>query len=84
MEGLWLNIAILGVLAAVAALTYHCVVRPWHLCWGTIGEETTRLLPGDDFASGNDVPVTHTVGINAAAKDVWPWIVQIGQRRGGF
>lgn len=84
MDGWWLNLAIMGVLAAVAALTYHCVIRPWHLCWGTIGDETTRSLPGDDFASGTDVPVTHAVGVNATVGDVWPWIVQIGQRRGGF
>ncbi len=84
MEGLWLNIAIIGVFVAVAAILYHFVVRPWHLRWGTIGNESTRLLPGDALALGTDVPVTHAVGINAAAKDVWPWIVQIGQRRGGF
>ena len=84
MDGWWLSITIVSVFAAVAALLYHFVVRPWHLCWGTIGDETTRSLPGDDFVSANDLPITHAVGINAAAKGVWPWLVQIGQRRGGF
>ena len=58
MDGWWLSITIVSVFAAVAALLYHFVVRPWHLCWGTIGDETTRSLPGDDFVSANDLPIT--------------------------
>lgn len=27
---------------------------------------------------------THAIDINAPCEDVWPWIAQIGQRRGGF
>jgi hypothetical protein len=75
---------VVGAFLACAVLAYHFVVRPWHLRWGTTADETTRSLPGDDFAPADDRPTTHAVGINAAAKDVWPWIVQIGQQRGGF
>jgi hypothetical protein len=82
MDGSWPSIMVVGVFAA--ALTYHFVVRPWHSNWGTTGDEATRRLPGDDFASAHGQRTTHVVGINAAAKEVWPWIVQIGQQRGGF
>jgi len=27
---------------------------------------------------------THAITINAPAADVWPWLVQLGQHRGGF
>ena len=65
-------------------VTYHRVIRPWHIDWGTIGDEATRLLPGDGFAATQDRPSTHAITIRGPARDVWPWIIQIGQRRGGF
>ena len=83
--GNW-SVTLLSAFAAIAvlALLYHGVVRPWHLRWGTIGDEVTRPLPGDDFASESNTPATHAISINASAKDIWPWLVQMGQGRGGF
>lgn len=66
------------------AIAYHMRIRPWHLQWGTVGDEATRPLPGDDFAAVSNPPATHAIAIRAAAREVWPWLIQIGQEQGGF
>jgi hypothetical protein len=41
-------------------------------------------LPGDDLTPQADLVATRAITIRAAADRVWPWIVQLGQGRGGF
>jgi hypothetical protein len=70
---------------SAAALLYWSFVRPWHLSWGATDEELKRLLPGDELAPARPrLNATRALTINAPAADVWPWLVQIGQNRGGF
>jgi len=72
-------------LAAMAGLgTYWLVVRPWHLRWGATDEEVHGTLPGDELVAGAEQQVTHAITINASADRIWPWLVQMGQGRGGF
>ena len=54
------------------------------LDWGSNREERTMRLPGDDVLE--DVMTHHTraVTIDAPPNAVWPWLVQVGDRRGGF
>lgn len=52
--------------------------------WGATDEETRANLPGDDLVPHPDVETTHAVTINAPAKDVWPWLVQMGYGRAGW
>lgn len=63
----------------VAAFSY-----PWHRTWGSTREELKMPLPGD--AEGRDpaLELQHAVTIDAPAEDVWVWLVQLGQDRGGF
>lgn len=75
-------VGITGGLAAVAS--YLFVVRPWMLSWGATKDEVNRLLPGDELIPEPKINVTHAVDIQASPADVWPWLVQIGQGRGGF
>ncbi|HEY6396239.1 MAG TPA: hypothetical protein VIX82_02175 [Solirubrobacteraceae bacterium] len=42
------------------------------------------MLPGDDLVSLANVTATRAVTVRAAVADVWPWIAQLGQGRGGF
>ena len=58
--------------------------RPWHLKWGATEEEAKAVLPGDEFAPDPQIEATHAITIDAAPEDVWPWIVQLGQNKGGF
>lgn len=36
------------------------------------------------IARGIGIRVTHAVSIAAPVHEVWPWLAQIGQDRGGF
>ncbi|EFW91872.1 hypothetical protein ZOD2009_10355 [Haladaptatus paucihalophilus DX253] len=71
-------------LIAIAALIYWFAVRPWHLRWGATDEESNGSLPGDGLLRDPESEVTHAVTIDAPVEEVWPWLVQIGQGRGGF
>jgi hypothetical protein len=75
-----------GVLAVggAALAAYALVVRPWHIRWGATRSEATEPLPGDDLVTDPTFASTHAITIDAAPSDVWPWLVQIGQNRGGF
>jgi hypothetical protein len=67
-----------------AAAAYILVVRSWHLRWGATGQESRESLPGDDLIADPDLTATRAIPIRAAADQVWPWIAQLGQGRGGF
>jgi pimeloyl-ACP methyl ester carboxylesterase len=45
---------------------------------------TRLVLPGDDLLPAARAEVTHHVDIQARPEDVWPWLVQMGRRRGGW
>jgi len=47
-------------------------------------EELERPLPGDDFILDPLGVATHAVTIFKPARDVWPWLVQMGAGRGGW
>lgn len=52
--------------------------------WGSTEEELQRALPGDELVKVVKGWYEHAITINAAPPDVWPWIVQLGQNKGGF
>jgi hypothetical protein len=60
------------------------VARRWQLRWGATVEESGEILPGDDLISDPDLAATRAITVGAAAGQVWPWIAQLGQGRGGF
>src|SRR5262245_2575048 len=76
-------LAILGGIL-LAVVTYVVLVRPWHMSWGTTKEERRGSLPGDDLVPQPISQATHAITICAPAAEVWPWLVQMGQGRGGF
>lgn len=75
----------IAILLVVVILSmYHALLRPWHRNWGATEKEVNRQLPGDDLVPEPSDETTRAVTVNAPADDVWPWIVQLGQGRGGF
>ncbi len=54
------------------------------LRWGATSPEVTGPVPGDDLLPGADLVSTRAITIDARAEDVWGWIAQLGQGRGGF
>jgi hypothetical protein len=70
---------------ALAGLTaYAMVIRPRHLRWGATDEEFHEALPGDEVVPHPEHHDTHAITIAAPVTAVWPWLVQMGQNRGGF
>ena len=55
-----------------------------YLRWGATDQEVGDSLPGDDLVPNADMIATRAITIRAAADQVWPWIAQLGQGRGGF
>jgi pimeloyl-ACP methyl ester carboxylesterase len=64
------------------------IVRP--LCSPTpaalpvIRDPARLTLPGDELLPSARAEVTHHVDIQASPDRVWPWLVQMGRRRGGW
>lgn len=52
--------------------------------WGATEEETTAVLPGDEFVPEPAEQTTLAVTVAAPAERIWSWLVQIGQGRGGM
>lgn len=61
------------------------LVMPTLLRWGTTPAERVAALPGDEVLPRNGrYRIDHAITIRAPAEAVWPWLVQLGQDRGGF
>ncbi len=72
-------------MAAVGVLAlYERHIKPWMYSWGATDSEIAARLPGDEFVSADAVRTTRAVTINASVAAVWPWLLQIGEDRGGF
>ena len=72
--------------AALEALgaAYSFVVLPRLRRWGATPEEASRALPGDDLIADPLYATTRAITVQAPAEAVFPWLVQLGQNRGGF
>lgn len=68
-----------GVVLLVLILGY-LVIRPIHLRWGATAEEVVREMPGDL----NGMRWTRAITVAAPPEQIWPWLVQWGQGRGGW
>jgi hypothetical protein len=53
------------------------------LCLATKAE-SAMALPGDEIIEPAMINSTHAISIDASPDRVWPWIIQMGQDRGGF
>ncbi len=74
------------LITAAAGLlgAYLAFIRPWHLRWGATDDEVARPLLGDSLIDRPRLQATHAVTVHAPPEAIWPWLVQMGQGRGGF
>ncbi len=80
--GLFENIGGAFRIAAVLASPFLSGLRSR---WGATPAEIARSYPGDDIIARTRGRTTvRAVTVDAPLDEVWPWIHQIGQRRGGF
>src|SRR5688572_9384436 len=73
-----------AMLGAAATAAYAVAVVPRMRTWGSTPCECGRELPGDELVPDPGAQTTRTIEIDAPVHEVWPWLAQIGQDRGGF
>ena len=78
LESVWAALQIAVHLAAGPLL------HGWRTSWGATADELQRRLPGDELIAVPTWGYTHAITIDAPRSRVWPWLVQLGQGRGGF
>jgi hypothetical protein len=72
-------------MSAVAGIVYYdTFVRRRLRFWGATPPERVEQLPGDEIVEDVMTHYTRAVTIDAPPSAVWPWLVQIGDRRAGF
>jgi hypothetical protein len=71
-------------LVGATVVAYDTFLRPWMQDWGATAEERVATLPGDEIIEDVMAHYTRAVTIDAPPEVVWPWLVQIGDRRAGF
>jgi hypothetical protein len=60
------------------------IFYPW-LCRLSVNMQECKMeLPGDEMVKNPTYGYTMGATIMAPASKVWPWLLQMGQRRGGF
>ena len=74
----------LGALAIASTIVTSPITRPWYSRWGANDKEVEMILPGDDIVPEPELMSTRAITIQAPATAVWPWLVQMGQGRGGL
>ncbi len=74
-----LGVAALGALA-VGAVAARRVTHTW----GSTSAEAVERMPGDELVAEPAIMATRAVTIDAPVSEVWSWLVQIGQDRGGM
>ncbi|MFI5225879.1 MAG: hypothetical protein ACHQ3P_04310 [Candidatus Limnocylindrales bacterium] len=74
----------LGAAGLGAAAAFEMRIHPAWRSWGIDADEAARHLPGDDLVEIPDVIDTRGITIDAPPDTVWPWLVQMGHRRGGW
>ncbi len=52
--------------------------------WGATDAEVAAAMPGDELVPDPLLGYTRAITIDAPPEDVWPWLVQMGQGRGGL
>jgi hypothetical protein len=52
--------------------------------WGATDAEVHRPMTGDGFVAHPNYRTTMATTVAAPPEDIWPWLVQMGYRRGGL
>jgi hypothetical protein len=71
-------------LAVAFAVAYQGLLRRPILTWGATDAEAEARLAGDELLEYPDCASTRAITVDAPARALWPWLVQLGPvPRGG-
>jgi hypothetical protein len=71
-------------MAGIAGVAGYMLVRPKLLNWGATRDEIAGPVPGDELVPNATYVSTRAVTIEATPAEVWPWLAQMGYKRGGL
>jgi hypothetical protein len=71
-------------ISLVVLIAGFSLVRAAIPSWGATQAELGEALPGDEILPQAPSAWVNAVTINAAPAAVWPWLIQMGDSRGGF
>lgn len=60
------------------------LLTPWMDRWGATDEEIAMTLPGDELVFEPASFVNRAITIQASPEQIYPWLVQIGAKKGGW
>ncbi|HEX6535241.1 MAG TPA: hypothetical protein VF041_11620 [Gemmatimonadaceae bacterium] len=73
-----------AAVAGGAGIATWVLARPRLERWGATNAEVAATLPGDARVPNAALVTTNAVTIRARPAEVWPWLAQMGWRRGGL
>lgn len=68
----------------IIGLTYWVSIRSQNSNWGATPAEIEMDFPINEPISNNRIVSTRAITIQATKANVWTWVAQTGQNRGGF
>jgi hypothetical protein len=78
---------VLDGIGGAALMGVHILLpflHAWRVRWGATDQELARAWLGDELVPHPRGGFTHAITIHAPISQVYPWIAQIGQDKGGF
>ena len=75
---------ILGAATIGMNIVFSPLLRARRMSWGATHEEILQRIPGDEMSPHPKFVATRAVTIHAPVVQVWPWMVQLGCKRGGW
>jgi len=76
----------IGILTSIAILAVIVIalLTPWMDRWGATDEEIAATFPGDELVPQPASFVNRAVTIHASPEQIYPWIIQLDARKGGW
>ena len=84
MDGITMKRIAGGAAATGAGGVAGVRLTGWLRNWGATRGEIARFFPGDELVPDATYVSTRAVTIDAPRSAVWPWLAQMGYRRGGL
>jgi hypothetical protein len=66
------------------ATVYWFPLRRWMSRWGSGPSDLARVMAGDALIAHPTYSGTMAIVVDARPEHIWPWLVQMGYRRGGL
>jgi hypothetical protein len=70
--------------AFALGLLYWFPARRWLGSWGSTAADLTSVMAGDAAVVDPTYSATLAITVDARPEHIWPWLVQMGYRRGGL